>query len=134
LGRQENTVTRIFHITPRAAWEAAREQGSYRPASLESEGFIHFSQAHQVVQVANSFYAGIIDLVLLEADTALLRADLRWEPPVGIPTPAEGLAGDLFPHLYGPLDLDAVVAAHDFPPGPDGLFSLPATLATKTDD
>jgi uncharacterized protein (DUF952 family) len=134
LGRQENAVTHIYHITPRAAWEAAREQGSYRPASLESEGFIHLSQAHQVVQVADSFYAGIIDLVLLQADTDLLRAHLRWEPPVGLPAPREAPAKDLFPHLYGPLNLDAVLAAHDFPPGPDGLFRLPATLATAAHD
>jgi len=132
LGRLENTVTHIFHITSRRAWETARERGSYRPASLESEGFIHFSGAHQVVQVANSFYQGQQGLVLLEADTALLDAELRWEPPAGLPAPVEGTSEDLFPHLYGPLDLDAVLVVHDFPPGPDGRFSLPAALTAHS--
>jgi uncharacterized protein (DUF952 family) len=125
-------VTRIFHITSRSAWEAAQAQGSYRPASLESEGFIHLSQAHQVVQVANSFYPGRGGLVLLEADTALLLTDLRWEPPIGLRAPEGKLSEDIFPHLYGPLDLDAVLAAHDFLPGPDGLFTLPAALTANS--
>ena len=132
-------MTRIFHITPHAAWEAARLEGSYRPALLVTEGFIHFSQAHQVLQVANAFYAGQPGLALLEVETSLLRAELRWEPPTGPPVETSEVSGTLevsgpadglFPHLYGPLDLDAVLAVHDFSPGPDGLFSLPTTLTT----
>ena len=133
------TATRIFHITAHAAWEAARQQGSYRPASLVTEGFIHFSEAHQVSQVANAFYAGQPGLVLLEVDTNLLRAELRWEPPAGPPAETSAVSGTLevsgpveglFPHLYGPLDLVAVLAVHDFSPGPDGLFTLPTPLTT----
>jgi len=124
-------VTPIFHVTTRAAWEAAQRAGVYAAPSLESEGFIHFSQAHQVVAVANAFFSGQRGLVLLQADVALLHAELRWEPPAGLPVPKAVSPSELFPHLYGPLNIDAVLAVHNFPPGPDGLFGLPASLPVE---
>jgi uncharacterized protein (DUF952 family) len=72
---------RIYHITPRAAWEAAQSAGRYSTPSLESDGFIHFSRADQVNGVYQAFYRGQPGLVLLEVDTTRLSADLRWEPP-----------------------------------------------------
>jgi len=124
-------VTHILHITARATWEAARREGIYRAPSLESEGFIHFSKLQQLLGVANAFYAGQSGLVLLEVDDALLHAELRWEPPAGLPAPASLPPTGLFPHLYGPLNLDAVIAAHDFPAGPGGVFTLPPSLTTE---
>lgn len=108
----------IFHICTRTALAAARQSGSYRAPSLDSEGFIHFSQAHQVRPVFEAFYAGQPDLVLLVVDAGLLAVPLRYEPP---PTPsgadtaaAAAIAQDqLFPHLYGPLNADAIVDAVD---------------------
>ncbi len=105
----------IFHITPRSHWQQAQQVGEYRAASLETEGFIHCSKAEQVVWVANQFYRGVADLVLLQIDPAKLTAELRYDV---IET------GEQFPHLYGALNLDAVVQTIEFAPQADGTFSL----------
>ncbi|HMQ34809.1 MAG TPA: DUF952 domain-containing protein [Chloroflexaceae bacterium] len=107
----------IFHITTVAAWEDARRAGAYTADSLATEGFIHLSTRAQLLWVADRFYRGQAGLVLLAVDPARLLAELRYE---------ESEPGQRFPHLYGPLNLDAVVAAHPFPPEPDGTFRLPA--------
>jgi len=123
----------IYHIASRAAWEDAQQQGRYTAPSLASEGFIHCSRADQVLRVANAFYAAQAGLVILEIDTAHLMPELRWEPPAH-PTgnaPTTISDADLFPHLYGPLNPDAVTAVHDFPPNPDGTFTFPASLITS---
>jgi uncharacterized protein (DUF952 family) len=110
----------IFHIVPRAEWEQAAPTGAYRPASLAQEGFIHCSTAEQVPDVANAFYRGQRDLVLLVIDPARLQAPLRYEPPAEAPQSAAR-----FPHLYGPLNTDAVLRVAAFAPGADGSFSRP---------
>jgi uncharacterized protein (DUF952 family)/predicted cupin superfamily sugar epimerase len=97
----------IFHICHAQALAEAREAGAYRAPSLASEGFIHLSQAHQVLPVARAFYAGQPDLLLLLVDPSVLSAPLRYEAPQGA---APGIdADDRFPHLYGPIDLAAIV-------------------------
>jgi uncharacterized protein (DUF952 family) len=111
----------ILHLASRAAWLLAKESGEYSPASLSAEGFIHCSKPEQVADVANRFYTGRHDLILLVIDPALLHAELRWEPDTDQPD-------ELFPHLYGPLNLDAIQRAVDFTPGSDGTFDLPADL------
>jgi predicted cupin superfamily sugar epimerase/uncharacterized protein (DUF952 family) len=106
----------IFHICNRAAAETARTSGSYRTPSLDTEGFIHMSQAHQVRAVRDAFYAGQPDLVLLLIVPQLLRAPLRFEAPSTLPhVPGAVLpdASQLFPHLYGELNMDAVVDVLD---------------------
>ncbi len=121
----------IYHITTRNASLEARQSGSYRTESLAADGFIHFSQRHQVETVANAFYAGHNDLVILVVETSRLHVDLKFEPPVhpsGAAAAAAPSSSDLFPHLYGPLNFDAVLSVVDFPPGPDARFHLPAAL------
>lgn len=112
----------ILHITTRAAWDQATQAGAYRADSLDAEGFIHCSTPAQVIPVANAFYRGQKDLVLLCIAPDKVHAEIRYESPV--PGAAEP-----FPHLYGPLNLDAVVKVIDFPPGADGVFTLPAEVA-----
>jgi uncharacterized protein (DUF952 family) len=109
----------ILHICARADWPPA--DGLYRADSLATEGFIHCSDRGTVHLPANRLFAGRTDLVLLLVDPDRLDAPLRWEP-------AEP-GGPWFPHVYGPIPADAVVSVHDFPPGPDGKFELPAQLA-----
>jgi uncharacterized protein (DUF952 family) len=109
----------IYHIAPAGDWEQAQRAGVYRAASLDAEGFIHLSTRAQVLWVAGRFYRGRPGLVLLAVDPARLAAELRYE---------ESEPGQRFPHLYGPLNLDAVAAAAPFPPGADGAFSWPAEL------
>ncbi len=105
----------IFHIISKQDWNAAQEQGEYAPPSLRTEGFIHFSTQRQVAQVAAAFYRGRADLILLAVDETKLSAELKWEAPAG--PPSEKISqDDLFPHLYGALNLEAVLSADDFQP------------------
>jgi uncharacterized protein (DUF952 family) len=114
---EDKAMNPILHITPRSQWQAAQAIGSYRADSLNHEGFIHCSQINQVVAVANRFYAGQSGLVLLVIEADRLQSPLRYE----------AADGDEFPHLYGALNLDAVVAAIAFEPGAQG-FVLPLEL------
>ncbi len=114
----------IYHITTRKAWHEARQQGDYRAESLESEGFIHCSTSIQVLPVAENFYKGQSDLLLLMIDPALLSSEVRWEPPSGAPPPGVPV-GDLFPHIYGPINLQAVVKVYDLEASSDGTYTLP---------
>ena len=101
----------IYHITTPAEWAAAQRAGSYRAASLDSEGFIHCSTRQQVLPVAKLFYRGRGDLLLLRIDESRLDAPLVWEAPAH-PDPekaGEFAETDRFPHIYGELNLDAVV-------------------------
>ena len=76
------------------------------------EGFIHLSRPDQILKVANAFYRGLTDAILLWIDPARLNAELRWET----------VDADVFPHLYGPLNLEAVVAVSDLQPDSAGVF------------
>lgn len=119
----------IYHITTRDAALESRLTGEYRPESLETEGFIHFSQRHQVLDVANAFYHRQANLVILVVEPSRLKAELRYEAPLH-PADSDSLPSDfsLFPHLYGPLNMDAVIETVDFRPGENGLFALPPSL------
>jgi len=106
----------LFHITSGEELRDARAAGVYRPAAFAREGFIHCSYRRQVVPVANRLFRGRQGLVLLEID------------PAQVPSPIvdENLEGgaELFPHIYGPLPLTAVVRVHTFRCGDDGRFEL----------
>jgi len=102
----------LLHLCPLSEWQAAQEQGEYRAASLAREGFLHCSTPAQVAATANRFYHGQHGLVLLTIDRRLVRPEIRFEPA----------DGSLFPHIYGPLNLDAVVEVQEFEPGADGTF------------
>ena len=111
----------IYHIATRADWETALTDGEYTRSSVDKslaeEGFIHASQASQVARTANKFYRDVPgDLVLLVIDPGLLRAEVRYEDVPGAELP--------FPHIYGPLNTDAVVEVRPFAPGPDGTFTF----------
>ncbi len=108
----------LFHITTRAAWEAAQSAGEYRAPSLLSEGFIHLSKDRQWLGAANRFFRGQRDLLLLA-----LRAD-RLRAPVKL----ERADGDDFPHLYGALNLDAVIEVFELPVDPAGAIGVPSEL------
>ena len=118
----------ILHITSNTEWLAAKQRGEYVAPSLQSEGFIHCSTEIQVLHVANAFYRGRNDLVLLKLDEAKLNSELKWEPPAGPPAP--GISeSDKFPHIYGPINLTAVSVVFDFPPDlAADTFSLPPEL------
>ncbi len=111
----------LLHIAPRDRWEAARDaKAPYTDPSLEAEGFIHLSTPEQVLIPANERFAGRTDLVLLVIDPARLDAGVIFEDCYE--------SGMEFPHLYGPLPIDAVTDVLDFAPTSDGTFTLPAGI------
>lgn len=98
----------LFHIATRADWEAARRRGSYTTSTLgrtlDEEGFLHASRREQVGPTFQRFYAGVREpLVLLTIDAERLSSPWR-EDPVG---------DDTFPHIYGPLNPDAVIRVQE---------------------
>ncbi len=107
----------IVHICPHQSWEAALNRGTYRSDSLEREGFIHCSRPEQVLNVANHLYQGQPDLLLLWIDPRMVKAEIRWE----------SVGNETFPHIYGALGIEAVIAAMPFTPDEDDVFrQLPA--------
>ena len=91
----------IYHLTTGAEWEASRLTPEHRADSLAQEGFIHCSQdREQMLRVANRLFAGQEDLIALEVDAERLTAPLVREP---------SRSGEIFPHIYGHLNTDAVV-------------------------
>lgn len=107
----------IFHVCRAAEWRSALTAGVYGGSSQDAaDGFIHFSDSTQAQASAAKHRAGQADLVILAVDAAALGDALRWEPSRG---------GALFPHLYGPLPLDAVRAVAPAPLGAGGAPQLP---------
>lgn len=110
----------IVHALLRKDWEVALINGVYTAASLKKEGFIHCSPVDKIVAVANYNYRGIKGLVLLCLDTSEIKAEVIWEDLYN--------EGREYPHIYGELNLDAVLHTYDFEPNEEGEFSLPADL------
>jgi uncharacterized protein (DUF952 family) len=109
----------LYHIATIAQWQAAQDSGSYLADSLGTEGFIHCSTETQILQVANAFFRGQQGLVVLELDRNRLVSEVRdeWVDAGGM-FPAE--MSTVFPHVYGPINLDAVVRVLAFEAGVDG--------------
>ena len=116
--RGPNISTERLYITRRAEWAAAKNLGSYRGNNLDAEGLIHCSTLSQVVGSANRFFQGQQDLVILVIDESLVQPEVKYE----------GDADNLFPHIYGALNIETVVRSIDFEAGADGIFSLPTEL------
>lgn len=119
------SIARIFHIALSSEWKQALEEGEYCTGSLEHDGFIHFSTGKQLLRTANKYYTGRRDMVLLVIDPAMLASELRYEPIED---------GQMFPHLYGKLNLDAVLEVLPFTPQEDGTFIWPKPLAKNEDE
>jgi uncharacterized protein (DUF952 family) len=112
----------VLKIAHAEDWAAAKASGVYRVPSLEEEGFIHLSRPHQVHIPANALYSDTPGLLILWIDPSRLTAEIREEPS----TTGEG---GMFPHLYGPLNVDAVVAESPLEPWSEGEFQLPPAPA-----
>jgi uncharacterized protein (DUF952 family) len=112
----------LLHITERRSWEAARAAGEYRQSTrgvtLEQEGFIHCSRPHQLRGVAERFYADADDLVVLVVDPERLGAPVRFEAPVP--------GAEEYPHVYGPIQVEAVTSVVPVTRDPDGRMVLPS--------
>jgi uncharacterized protein (DUF952 family) len=114
----------ILHLLPRGEWEEVKDGEHYLPDTFAVDGFVHCSGDDDVMlAVANRYYAGVgDDLLVLTLDEDRLGADVRWEAPDPAPPPGVDPA-TRFPHVYGPIELDAVVRVRRLRRSPDGAFA-----------
>lgn len=112
----------IYHITVSTDWQDALAGGSYtistRGLTLAEQGFIHCSTEDQVTTVANFIYRGDTDLIVLVIDSSRVSAQIRYEKVPG--------SDDEFPHIYGPLNIDAVIGTVPLNVNADGMFAFTA--------
>ena len=110
-------MPKIYKICSAAAWREAERRGVYRGSADDArDGFIHFSSASQVAETAKKHFFGEPGLRLIEVDADALGARLRWE---------RSRHDELFPHLYGELDLGAVRRVLDLHARSDGTHDIP---------
>ena len=111
----------IYKISPRQAWDDAGKAGIFTGAPVDvADGYIHFSAAHQVRETAAKYFHGQPDLILAAINADALSDALKWEPSRG---------GDLFPHLYAPLPMSAVLSVIPLPLDKGGTPVVPELLA-----
>ncbi|PEC48468.1 DUF952 domain-containing protein [Bacillus sp. AFS096315] len=110
----------ILHIIENKDWQNAIKIGEYLPASLNTDGFIHCSTLEQTVEIANLFFKGVTDLKILCIDEEKTKSKIVYEDTENF--------GKLFPHLYGPLNLDAVFKVVELNSDENGNFILPDEL------
>lgn len=114
-------MSTIYKICPASAWREAERQGVYRgSADDKRDGFIHFSAASQVAGTAAKHFAGQTGLFLIAVDADALGDALKWESSRG---------GELFPHLYGELDIGAVMKILDLRARSDGSHDIPELVS-----
>jgi uncharacterized protein (DUF952 family) len=110
----------IYKIATRKQWSEAKEAGVFRGAPVDrADGYIHFSTARQVRTTAELHFSGQTDLLLIAVSAPALGSALVWEPSRG---------GDLFPHLYGELRVEAVTAVYDLPLGTGNSRDFPPEI------
>jgi uncharacterized protein (DUF952 family) len=115
----------IYHICRRDDWERGQASGRYLGSAQDiADGFIHLSRAEQLAATAAKHRAGQDGLLLVAVDPDRLGDALRWEPARG---------GQLFPHIYGPMPFDAVIAVTDLPLGADGRHIFPPNIPPLRD-
>jgi uncharacterized protein (DUF952 family) len=107
-------MTTIYHLVPAPVWQE-NTGPTYSAASLSNEGFIHCSYAGQVAGAANRFYADQKEMLVLQLDPSRLTSPVREEPSG---------TGEIFPHIYGPINRDAVVAVQVLRRGTDGRWQF----------
>ena len=111
-------MARIFHLITEGDWELAHNVEHWRPPSLGDEGFVHCSKdREQAVRVVQRLYPDRSDLLALEVDTDKLQYSVISEP---------SRSGEIYPHIYGPLETNAVVMVWHVKPDGQGGYSLSA--------
>jgi len=110
-------VNIILHITKYEQWIREKETGKYKGDTLGSQGFIHCSTKEQILRIANSLFKNQKGLVLIVIDSNKVNSEIRYENLEG--------GSELFPHIYGPLNIDAVINVLKFESEIDGNFNLP---------
>lgn len=107
----------MYKILPRTEWDVFVESGTFQGSPVDlQDGFIHFSYRHQVSETARKYFSQRPDLIIFAVEAESLGPSLKNEPSRG---------GDLFPHLYAPLDFSAVLWSKPLPLSADGTPALP---------
>jgi uncharacterized protein (DUF952 family) len=119
--RKEPMKNLVYKIVPRTLWQEASQKGVFEGAPIDvQDGFIHFSTAAQARETARRHFTSVDDLLLVAVEGEALGEALRYEPSRG---------GDLFPHLYADLPIDAVLWERPLPLGDDGEHVFPEEFA-----
>ena len=109
-------MTVIYHLANADSWAAAQAVGEYEAPSLSDEGFIHCSADEaQTLRVAERLYSGVTGLQVLDVDVVRLKAEVKREP---------SRSGEIYPHIYGKINLDAVVCVRDLTLDAEGRHCL----------
>lgn len=106
----------IFHLVHKKKWKEQKLDGRYHPQSLDSEGFIHCSSGNDIESVANRLFKGKRRILLIVINTSLIEPELKYEKDED--------TGVVYPHIYGPLNLDAVIDKIELAPDEDGSFKI----------
>jgi len=115
------SASEIYKIISKDEWAAAEAAGVFKGASIDlTDGYIHFSTAAQAPETAALHFSGQEGLLLVSVSTEALGEALKWEASRG---------GDLFPHLYAPLEMNHVTRVDDLPVGANSKHQFPAHVA-----
>lgn len=106
----------LFHITTQDNWKEYKKSGNYQPESLDSDGFIHCSTGSQLEDTANRLFGDKDEILLLVIDATMIREDVKYEE--------DRETGDKFPHIYAPLNVNAVIDKIDIKAEDDGTFNI----------
>ena len=106
----------IFHVVSQQLWKEKAHAGLYKPDSLEEKGFIHCSTGKQIEETANRLFKGQRKVYLLVIDVSTIEPRIVWEKP--------GDEEEPYPHIYGPLNTDAVLDRITLHPNKEGYFEI----------
>ncbi len=112
--KTEITDPNIYLLSSEQEYNQALKQGFLIRDSIELEGFIHASPREQLTRVANKYYKDTIKPLILVVDTSKVSVEVKWEPA----------AGSLYPHIYGPLNADAIIETQEISLNENGEFRL----------
>lgn len=110
----ETILHSLYHLATADCWNRQQQSDGYEPDAFRSEGFVHCCTREQLAGVASRYYRNSADLMLLVLDQGKLRAELIFENTMG--------GTEQFPHLYGPVNRDAIVSMHPCAVTSDGEF------------
>ena len=114
---EANIPELIYKVTSQTEWDTAQSVGVFAGAPIDfQDGYIHFSTEKQVRETVEKHFQGQVELLLLSVEIGRLGTVIKWE---------ESRGGQLFPHLYAPLAIEAVVEVTELPIGKDGRFIFP---------
>ena len=112
----------IFHITTKEYLEEHRVNNKYEPESLDTEGFIHCSSGHQVEDTANRAFSDKEQILLLIIDVTALSTEIKYD--------LDEKTGEKYPHIYGPLNTDAIIDKFNIFAEQDGKFDIEFSSTT----